>query len=58
MAIVGKILEDHGGTIELHDASEKIEGQRGAWIRMRFAAETAAAPGAKSTSEPAMSVSK
>ncbi|NWG23086.1 MAG: PAS domain-containing sensor histidine kinase [Pseudorhodoplanes sp.] len=58
MAIVGKILEDHGGTIELHDASEKIEGQRGAWIRMRFAAETAAAPASQSSSEPAISVSK
>ena len=44
LAIVGKILEDHGGGIELHDASEKIPGQRGAWVRMRIAAEPTAAP--------------
>jgi two-component system nitrogen regulation sensor histidine kinase NtrY len=57
MAIVGKILEDHGGAIELHDASERIAGQRGAWIRMRFAAEApAAANSAKA--EPAMTVGK
>jgi two-component system, NtrC family, nitrogen regulation sensor histidine kinase NtrY len=37
LAIVGKILEDHGGAIELRDASEKIEGARGAWVRLRFA---------------------
>jgi two-component system nitrogen regulation sensor histidine kinase NtrY len=43
LAIVGKILEDHGGGIELHDASEKMPGQRGAWVRMRIAAEPAAA---------------
>jgi two-component system nitrogen regulation sensor histidine kinase NtrY len=39
LAIVGKILEEHGGRIELHDAAEKNPGQRGAWIRMRFAAD-------------------
>jgi two-component system, NtrC family, nitrogen regulation sensor histidine kinase NtrY len=39
LAIVGKILEDHGGGIELHDAGEKTPGARGAWIRLRFAAE-------------------
>jgi two-component system nitrogen regulation sensor histidine kinase NtrY len=38
LAIVGKILEDHGGRIELRDASEKIPGERGAWMRLRFAA--------------------
>ncbi len=37
LAIVGKILEEHGGRIELRDASEKIPGQRGAWVRLRFA---------------------
>ncbi len=37
LAIVGKILEDHGGGIELKDASEKIPGQRGAWMRLRIA---------------------
>jgi two-component system nitrogen regulation sensor histidine kinase NtrY len=40
LAIVGRILEEHGGRIELADASNKIPGQRGAWMRLRFAAET------------------
>jgi two-component system nitrogen regulation sensor histidine kinase NtrY len=44
LAIVGKILEDHGGGIELRDASEKAAGRRGAWLRMRFAADPAAVP--------------
>ena len=43
LAIVGKILEEHGGGIELHDAAEKIPGQRGAWMRLRFAADPIAA---------------
>jgi two-component system nitrogen regulation sensor histidine kinase NtrY len=38
LAIVGRIIEEHGGSIELRDASEKIAGQRGAWVRIRFAA--------------------
>jgi two-component system nitrogen regulation sensor histidine kinase NtrY len=38
LAIVGRIAEEHGGSIELRDAAEKIEGQRGAWVRLRFAA--------------------
>ncbi len=38
LAIVGRIVEDHGGSIELHDAAGKIPGQRGAWVRVRFAA--------------------
>jgi two-component system nitrogen regulation sensor histidine kinase NtrY len=38
LAIVGRIAEEHGGTIELRDAEEMIEGQRGAWVRVRFAA--------------------
>src|SRR6185503_11176767 len=42
LAIVGRILEEHGGGIELRDASEKIPGQRGAWMRMRFASESVA----------------
>jgi two-component system, NtrC family, nitrogen regulation sensor histidine kinase NtrY len=41
LAIVGRILEEHGGRIELGDAAEKIPGQRGAWMRLRFAAESA-----------------
>jgi two-component system nitrogen regulation sensor histidine kinase NtrY len=38
LAIVGKILEEHGGRLELHDAAERFAGQRGAWMRLRFAA--------------------
>ncbi len=38
LAIVGRILEDHGGRIELGDAADQIPGQRGAWMRLRFAA--------------------
>ena len=37
LAIVGRILEEHGGRIELGDAADKIPGQRGAWLRLRFA---------------------
>src|SRR5438067_3946201 len=39
LAIVGRILEEHGGCIELGDAADKIPGQRGAWMRLRFAAQ-------------------
>jgi two-component system nitrogen regulation sensor histidine kinase NtrY len=38
LAIVGRIVEEHGGAIELRDAADKIAGQRGAWVRIRFAA--------------------
>jgi two-component system nitrogen regulation sensor histidine kinase NtrY len=38
LAIVGRIIEEHGGSIELRDAADKIPGQRGAWVRVRFAA--------------------
>jgi two-component system nitrogen regulation sensor histidine kinase NtrY len=38
LAIVGRIVEEHGGMIELRDAADKIPGQRGAWVRVRFAA--------------------
>jgi two-component system, NtrC family, nitrogen regulation sensor histidine kinase NtrY len=40
LAIVGRILEEHGGAIELRDAAGKIPGQRGAWVRVRFADDT------------------
>jgi two-component system nitrogen regulation sensor histidine kinase NtrY len=43
LAIVGRILEEHGGRLELRDAAEKIPGARGAWMQLRFGAETAAA---------------
>ena len=49
LAIVGRILEDHGGRIELGDAANKIPGQRGAWMRLRFAAETASPTEAEPT---------
>ena len=44
LAIVGRIAEEHGGRIELNDASAKVPGQRGAWIRFRFSTESAPAP--------------
>ena len=37
LAIVGRVLEDHGGRIELNDAADFRPGQRGAWMRLRFA---------------------
>ena len=37
LAIVGRVLEDHGGRIELKDATDFRAGQRGAWMRLRFA---------------------
>jgi len=53
LAIVGKILEDHGGRIELRDAAERIGGARGAWMRLRFAAEAVAPPEAAESALPA-----
>jgi two-component system nitrogen regulation sensor histidine kinase NtrY len=38
LAIVGRIIEEHDGAIELRDAADKIPGQRGAWLRVRFSA--------------------
>ncbi|MBS0534621.1 MAG: PAS domain-containing sensor histidine kinase [Proteobacteria bacterium] len=49
LAIVGRILEEHGGGLELRDAADKIPGQRGAWMRMRFAA--AGKPPARAANE-------
>ena len=43
LAIVGRVLEDHGGRIELKDAADFRPGQRGAWMRLRFAASGKAA---------------
>ncbi|MDE2066066.1 MAG: PAS domain-containing sensor histidine kinase [Bradyrhizobium sp.] len=43
LAIVGRVLEDHGGRIELKDAADFRSGQRGAWMRLRFAASGHAA---------------
>jgi two-component system nitrogen regulation sensor histidine kinase NtrY len=39
LAIVGRILEEHGGHLELNDPPEAAGGGRGAWARLRFAAE-------------------
>jgi len=39
LAIVGRILEEHGGRLELRDASEKVPGERGAWMQLRFVDE-------------------
>ena len=41
LAIVGRIVEEHGGTMELFDAPEVASGGRGAWVRLRFVAESA-----------------
>ncbi len=52
LAIVGRILEEHGGRIELSDAADKIPGQRGAWMRLRFAAEAASSNEADTAPKP------
>jgi two-component system nitrogen regulation sensor histidine kinase NtrY len=54
LAIVGRILEDHGGRIELADAADKIPGQRGAWMRLTFAAESATATPPQPSKEAAV----
>ncbi len=50
----GKILEEHGGGIELHDAADKIAGQRGAWVRLHFAVNPPQASATNSTDEDKM----
>jgi two-component system, NtrC family, nitrogen regulation sensor histidine kinase NtrY len=57
LAIVGRVLEDHGGRIELNDAADIRAGQRGAWMRLRFAVSGHAPkiekePGAETIPEP------
>ena len=52
LAIVGRILEEHGGRIELADAPDVAEGGRGAWVRMRFAAERVGSMATNEESEP------
>jgi two-component system nitrogen regulation sensor histidine kinase NtrY len=54
LAIVGRIIEEHGGSIELRDAADKIPGQRGAWVRVRFAA-AGHGEAAAGSQQPAMS---
>jgi two-component system, NtrC family, nitrogen regulation sensor histidine kinase NtrY len=39
LAIVERILEEHGGRLELNDSPAVAHGGRGAWMRLRFAAE-------------------
>ena len=58
LAIVGRILEEHGGRIELHDADERVPGQRGAWMRLRFAAAPVAAESAPERKPPEVSASR
>ncbi|WP_223385681.1 sensor histidine kinase NtrY-like [Oricola cellulosilytica] len=41
LAIVKKIMEDHDGNLELHDAPADIHGGRGALVRLVFPASTA-----------------
>jgi two-component system nitrogen regulation sensor histidine kinase NtrY len=53
LAIVGRILEEHGGRIELSDASAKVAGQRGAWMRLVFAAEPVPAENAQKSAAKA-----
>ena len=43
----GRSWKTMGAGSNLHDASEKVPGQRGAWMRMRIAAEPAAATDSK-----------
>jgi two-component system nitrogen regulation sensor histidine kinase NtrY len=54
LAIVGRVLEDHGGRIELKDAEDFRPGQRGAWMRLRFAVSGHApkADGKEQAAEP------
>ena len=40
LAIVERILEEHGGRIELNDAPDVATGDRGAWVRLRFTIDT------------------
>ena len=40
LAIVERILEEHGGHIELNDSPAVAGGGRGAWMRLRFAADS------------------
>jgi len=53
LAIVGRILEEHSGQMELSDAPDVASGGRGAWVRLRFAAErvTSAAPNSAASAE-------
>jgi len=52
LAIVGRILEEHGGGIELRDAAEMNAGERGAWMRLRFAASPTAKPQTEQQQKP------
>jgi two-component system, NtrC family, nitrogen regulation sensor histidine kinase NtrY len=52
LAIVGRVLEDHGGRIELKDAADFRPGQRGAWMRLRFAVTGRAKVEAKEPAGP------
>jgi two-component system nitrogen regulation sensor histidine kinase NtrY len=60
LAIVGRILEEHGGQMDLADAPDVASGGRGAWVRLRFAAErvTSAAPKPAASAEVLETASK
>ena len=45
----GEAVEEHGGSMELSDAPDVASGGRGAWVRLRFAAESVAS----ATTKPA-----
>jgi two-component system nitrogen regulation sensor histidine kinase NtrY len=54
LAIVGRILEEHGGRMELSDAPDVASGGRGAWVHLRFAAESAASAPVEPTEKQAL----
>jgi two-component system, NtrC family, nitrogen regulation sensor histidine kinase NtrY len=56
LAIVGRILEEHGGRMDLFDAPEVAPGGRGAWVRLRFAAESVGSPKGEPTKAEALEV--
>jgi two-component system nitrogen regulation sensor histidine kinase NtrY len=58
LAIVGRVLEDHGGRIELNDAADIRPGQRGAWMRLRFAVSGHAKVEKEPTTETKLQVSE
>jgi two-component system nitrogen regulation sensor histidine kinase NtrY len=58
LAIVGRILEEHGGHMELADAPDVATGGRGAWVRLRFAAESVASAAPRPKAEVLETASK
>jgi two-component system nitrogen regulation sensor histidine kinase NtrY len=54
LAIVGRILEEHGGRMELADAPDVASGGRGAWVHLRFAAESVASAATEASDKQAL----